>query len=273
MTAPKTGEIAPLPQAISIVAGTDVDELWNRFRFFEAGHHLMDIMNPLSDAGLDDVVARLRVQPGDRVLDIACGHGDFAMRVAALQPASVCGVDLSPWTIRRARRRIDEVGTEDSTPIELWIGDGRAFVDRRADDRWDVIALIGAPWVWGGFDPAMRALADRLRPGGRLVIADIVAVEPAARERLPKTYGNPGTIEEQRQQILGAGLVVLDEVATEPADWRAYDDRVMAGIRAWLTTFPDDRSYLDHQLEYEGIRHGDDDAGWHVWIVGPSQPN
>ncbi len=272
MTAHELGKIAPLPTDLQIVSGTDPGDLWEPFRFFEAGHHAMAIMNPLSDGGLDELIDKVGVSPGERVLDIACGHGDFIMRLAAKAPVSITGVDLSPWTIRRAHQRVGEAQergqTAEGSTIELWLGDGRTFVEQRDAERWDVIALIGAPWVWGGFEPALRALTARLRPGGRVVIADIVASSAEARDRLTAEYGNPATMAEQRRLIEEANLLVIDEVATEEADWRAYDDRVEAGLRAWLGTFPDDRPYLDRHLAYEAERHDPSDAGWHVWVVG-----
>src|SRR5215208_5237319 len=49
-----------------------------------------------------------RVRPGDRVLDLGCGEGDFAA-AAAQVGADVVGVEVAEAAIARARRRHPEL--------------------------------------------------------------------------------------------------------------------------------------------------------------------
>lgn len=262
MTDAPLGRVEPLPAGIDILPDTDVDSLWEPFRFYEAGHHRMTIMNPLSGAGLDRLVDALVVANGERVLDIACGHGDLLLRVTAGHDVTAAGVDLSPWTIRRARARLDQAGGA----VALTLGDGRRYLEARPTTRWDVIALIGAPWIWGGFGPSVDALTAHLNPGGRLAIGDIVATDAEARRRLDPLYDDPGTAADHRQALERAGLVDLIEMPSEAADWRAYDDRVLDGLQHWLEVFPGDGDYLERQRDYERRRADDADVSWQVWI-------
>src|SRR5579871_4275884 len=52
------------------------------------------------------------VQPGERVLDLACGPGDLTFEAAARAGAQgeVLGIDSSPEMIELARRRAVEAG-------------------------------------------------------------------------------------------------------------------------------------------------------------------
>src|SRR5262249_10207999 len=64
-----------------------------------------DAMNRVMTAGLDlrwrRLAASLVVRPGDRVLDAACGTGDFAVADHRAGALSVTGVDFSPRMLER----------------------------------------------------------------------------------------------------------------------------------------------------------------------------
>lgn len=57
-------------------------------------------------------VARLRLRPGDRVLDVACGTGlSFPLLQAGVGPGGrIVGVELSPAMIELARQRCQQAG-------------------------------------------------------------------------------------------------------------------------------------------------------------------
>src|SRR5215471_16173803 len=57
----------------------------------------------------DRVVAALDVQPGSRVLDVACGTGGVALR-AARAGADVVGIDISTDQLAKARRAAQDEG-------------------------------------------------------------------------------------------------------------------------------------------------------------------
>lgn len=268
MTNSQLGVTAPLPSGIDVLPDTEVEQLWTLFRFFEAGHHNMEIMNPLSSDGLDEVVQHLDVRPDDRVLDVACGHGDLLLRLHDMggdgpTPSQATGVDLSPWTIRRARQRLSDAGLNE---VDLVLADGKRYLQRNTEQRWDIISLIGAPWIWGGFGPSVDALSSRLNSGGRLVIADIVATSQESRARLDPQYDDPGTADELRGVLHEAGLETVVELETSPQDWRDYDDRTLAGLRSWIERFPQDGDFIDRQMGHEETRADDADVGWRVWI-------
>ena len=73
-------------------------------------------------------VLRARISPGQRVLDVGCGTGDL---LAALQPASGVGIDLSGTAVAAAR------AAHGSEALSFQQGDG-------ADP--DVLARLGGPF-------------------------------------------------------------------------------------------------------------------------------
>lgn len=69
-------------------------------------------------AKLDHIVRKVRLRPGDRLLDIGCGWGALAIR-AAEQGAKVLGVTLSRNQHDLARERVARAGLQDRVEIRL----------------------------------------------------------------------------------------------------------------------------------------------------------
>jgi SAM-dependent methyltransferase len=59
----------------------------------------------------DELVERARIQDGDRVLDLATGTGEVAVRAAKLG-AKVNAIDIAAPMIEKARRRAEEAGVD-----------------------------------------------------------------------------------------------------------------------------------------------------------------
>lgn len=107
----------------------------------------------------------LDVQPGQRVLDVACGAGQLSLP-AARAGAVVTGVDIATNLIEQAKRRAEEAGLS----IEFVEGDAEALTF--ADASFDlVVSLIGAM-----FAPRPERVASELlrvcRPGGRIAMGN-----------------------------------------------------------------------------------------------------
>ena len=70
------------------------------------------LVTHLFTAWATDLTSRAALQPGDRVLDVACGTGVVA-RMAAQQVGStgqVVGVDLNAGMLEVARAQADQLG-------------------------------------------------------------------------------------------------------------------------------------------------------------------
>lgn len=108
---------------------------------------------------------RIDVQPGTRVLDVACGAGQLAIP-AARQGARVSGIDIAPNLVAQARARAQAEGLD----VEFQEGDAEDLP--YADNTFDlVMSLIGAM-----FAPRPEVVAAELtrvcRPGGRIVMGN-----------------------------------------------------------------------------------------------------
>ena len=71
-------------------------------------------------AKLDAMISRADLKPGDRVLEIGCGWGFFAMRMAKQVPGvHVTGITVSKEQLAEARQRVRDAGLEEQISIEF----------------------------------------------------------------------------------------------------------------------------------------------------------
>lgn len=116
--------------------------------------------------------------PGDRVVDVGFGFADqdlFWMR--AFQPAHITGLNITPSQVALARRRVARQGLADR--IELLQASATAMP--LADAAFDKVVAVECAFH---FDTRARFFEEAqrvLRPGGRLVVADVIRMPPADR--------------------------------------------------------------------------------------------
>jgi cyclopropane-fatty-acyl-phospholipid synthase len=131
------------------------------------------------EAKLELVCTKLGLEPGERVLDVGCGWGSFAIHAAANHGVRVLGITLSEPQAELARRRVAERGLDGQ--VEIRVADYREL----DAEPFDAIASIGMVEHVGGsqIDVYAERLARLLRPGGRLLnhgIARLRHTDPEA---------------------------------------------------------------------------------------------
>ncbi|HMO54840.1 MAG TPA: class I SAM-dependent methyltransferase, partial [Tepidiformaceae bacterium] len=109
------------------------------------------------------LVRRLDLGPGDLVLDLACGTGDFTM-LGRNAGAKAAGLDFSGGMLRAASARHGE--------SSAWV-QGDALALPFADGSFTVAVSGFALRNFVEIAPAMRELARVLKPGGRLGLLEV----------------------------------------------------------------------------------------------------
>jgi cyclopropane-fatty-acyl-phospholipid synthase len=148
------------------------------------------------DAGLEQaqldkkahIAAKLRLQPGQRVLDIGCGWGGMALYLNRVADVDVLGITLSEEQLKVARRRAEEAGVADRVRFEL--------IDYRdltgTFDRIVSVGMfehVGPPHYDTYFDHCRRLLA----PEGVMLLHTIGRADgPGATDPWTAKYIFPG---------------------------------------------------------------------------------
>lgn len=210
----------------------DAEEVFNEdYLYFYSPH----LDGERSDADTELITRLLQAPPEASVLDLGCGHGRIANRLAE-RGYRVTGLDLTPIFLEHAHRDAADRGVE----VEYVQGDMRQL-------PWtgQFEAVVNWFTTFGYFDDAnnrlvLRNAAQALKPGG------VFLLELNNFLNLLLYRYQPSTVAERD------GDVVVDRHAIDPLTSRNYVDRVM--VRRGLVrrtrysvrmfTFPEIRDWL-----------------------------
>jgi cyclopropane-fatty-acyl-phospholipid synthase len=123
------------------------------------------------EAKHEHICRKLRLRPGERLLDVGCGWGGLLEYAATRHGVSGIGITLSEPQASAARERMTAAGVSDRVRIEV-----RDYRDLPADWRFDKAVSVGMREHVGAVHlPAYFAAVHRaLRPGGLFLDHGIV---------------------------------------------------------------------------------------------------
>jgi ubiquinone/menaquinone biosynthesis C-methylase UbiE len=153
-----------LPDARTIARTIEPDVVTERVRATWTSGDFGRIAKGYS-RGSGEFIARLGFEPGERVLDVACGTGNLALPAARIG-ASVTGVDIAPNLITQARAR----AAADSLTITVDVGDAEQLPYDSGSFQ-TVVTMFGAMFA----ARPERAAAEMIRvtkSGGRIAMAN-----------------------------------------------------------------------------------------------------
>jgi cyclopropane-fatty-acyl-phospholipid synthase len=140
---------------------------------------------------------RLRLKPGERLLEIGCGWGTLAIE-AAKRGAEVVGLTLSNEQKAWAEEKIAAAGL--SSQIEIRLQDYRDTAEQfDAVASVEMVEAVGQRW-WGAY---LDAIARNLKPGGHGAL-QFISIDHRLFDRYA---GNPDFI----QTYVFPGGCLLDE--------------------------------------------------------------
>lgn len=156
--------------------GNDFYKLWLDKRMVYSCAYFrsaQDSLEAAQEAKLDLVCRKLRLKPGERLLDIGCGWGGLIIHAAEHYGVDATGITLSKNQAAFAEERIGKAGLGNRCRVEI-----RDYRTLNAGDAYDKISSIGmVEHVGESHLPAYFASAFRaLKPGGLFMNHGIVSL-------------------------------------------------------------------------------------------------
>ena len=113
---------------------------------------------------LDMICRKLRLKPGDKLLDIGCGWGSLACHAAKTYGAHVHGLTLSKEQLAYGQEKVKRLGLENQVTLEL--RDYRSLADQR--EVYDKVSQVEMfeHVGWENFDRHFQIVRQLLKPGG-----------------------------------------------------------------------------------------------------------
>ncbi|NYH77280.1 27-O-demethylrifamycin SV methyltransferase [Actinopolyspora biskrensis] len=169
----------------------------------------------------DELLARMSCSPGEHVLDVGCGVGVPALRLARTRHVRVTGISTSAPQVAQASARAEEAGLSDEVVFHC----GDAMELDFTDDAFDAAWALESLHHMSDRVRALRELRRVVRPGGSLAVADFILTGPVhgpdrhTVEAFREGGGahSLGTIEDYVADLRQAGLDVIEalDVSTQ----------------------------------------------------------
>ncbi|GGC50405.1 SAM-dependent methyltransferase [Chelatococcus reniformis] len=236
-------------------------ELWLDPEMVYTCSYYTDWDNSLAQSQLDKlemVCRRLRLKPGESVLDMGCGWGAFSIYAAKHYGVKTYGVTLSEQQVAYANDKIKRLGLSDQCTIEL-----KDFAHVEGHDRFDKVAAIGMIEHVGlaNFPTYFGTVHRVLKPGGLFLHHGIVRPGKHATKKKKRAefaaltkYIFPGG----ELDSISGNLTALERHGFEVHDVEGWREHYMRTCRQWH-----DRLYENREAAIREVG----EVKYRIWLM------
>ncbi len=202
---------------------------------------------------IDHILTKLRLQPGQRLLDIGCGWGALVLRAAQQFGARCVGITLSQNQFDEASARVRAAGLQDR--IEIRMQDYRDV-----QGPFDRITSVGMFEHVGlkNLAPYFHIIHELLAPGGWALNHGITSTDPQNGET---SHGGGRFIDryvfpQGELPHIGTVLTTMQEGGLEPFDIESLRRHYARTLQCWSDNF---------EAKGERLKSLVNEKTWRIW--------
>jgi cyclopropane-fatty-acyl-phospholipid synthase len=197
---------------------------------------------------LELVCTKLALKPGDRVLDVGCGWGSFALHAAREHDVHVTGITLSEPQAVLARERAAAAGLGDR--VEIRVADYRDL----ANEQFDAVSSIGMVEHVGStnVDAYAAQMAAVLRPGGRLLNHGIARLRHGDPEAGP--FSERFVFPDAAPLHVSRVITAIEAAGLEPTHVEGFRLDYVRTLREWARNLDDHADQAQKLIGAERMR-------------------
>jgi cyclopropane-fatty-acyl-phospholipid synthase len=211
-----------------------------------------DSIDAAQEQKLDHVCRKLRLQPGERLLDIGCGWGALVLHAVRNYGVKALGITLSQAQLALANQRIQQAGLADRCRVEGL--DYRHLEDPKGFDKIASIGMlehVGESNLIAYFRQAWKLL----RPGGTF-LSHGIARNPNHVLPSGPTFFDRYVFPDGELSTISKNLALAEQAGFEVRDVESLREHYLLTLRQWVRRL-EERADEARQLT--------DDVTYRVW--------
>ncbi len=180
---------------------------------------------------LDHICRKLRLEPGERLLDIGCGWGALVCWAAEHYGVTAHGITLSQNQYDHAQRTIQRRGLEQKVSVELL-----DYRDLQGEARFDKLVSVGMFEHVGLKNlPTYFAIANRLlKPGGLFLNQGITSDEGGWKKTVSTEFINRYIFPDGQLETVSTVQKIMEDAGLEVHDVEGLRQHYALTLREWV---------------------------------------
>lgn len=180
---------------------------------------------------LDHICRKLRLKPGERLLDIGCGWGALICWAAERYAVNAHGITLSQNQYEHVQRTIQQRGLEQKVSVELM-----DYRDLHGEAEYDKLVSVGMFEHVGLKNlPTYFAIAHRLlKPGGLFLNHGITSDEGGWKKSVATEFINRYVFPDGQMETISTVQQIMEDASFEIHDVESLRQHYALTLREWV---------------------------------------